>query len=56
MGCLKMEADYSPEEKLFARLVEQYPPRPLPILKALIGFIVYTAALAMLCAGLWLVF
>jgi len=31
-------------------------PEPLPIIKALIGFIVYTAAIAMLCAGLWLVF
>jgi len=31
-------------------------PEPLPIIKALIGFIVYTAAIAMLCAGLWLAF
>ena len=51
-----MEAFDTPEEKLFARLVEQYPPRPLPILKALIAFAVYAAAITGLCAGLWLVF
>ncbi len=50
------EADLSPEEKAFVRLVQQFPAKPLPILKAFIGFIVYTAAIAMLCAGLWLAF
>lgn len=51
-----MEADLTPEQKAFVRLVHQFPARPLPILKALVGFAVYTAALAMLCAGLWLAF
>ena len=50
------EADLTPEQKAFVRLVHQFPARPLPILKALIGFAVYTAAIAGLCAGLWLVF
>lgn len=50
-----MEADYSPEEKLFARVVEQWPPRPLPILKALIAFAVYTLAVAGLCLFFWMV-
>jgi len=35
---------------------QDWRPEPLPIIRALIGFIVYTAAIAMLCAGLWLAF
>ena len=35
---------------------QDWRPEPLPIIKALIGFIVYTLAIAMLCAGLWLAF
>ncbi len=31
-------------------------PEPLPIIKAFIGFVIYTLAIAMLCAGLWLAF
>ena len=50
------EADLSPEEKAFVRLVEQFPTKPLPIVKAAVGFIVYTATIGLLCLGLLLVF
>jgi hypothetical protein len=50
-----MEADYSPEEKLFARLVEQYPPRPVPVLKIVAAFAMFTASIALLCAGIWMI-
>jgi hypothetical protein len=50
-----MEAFDTPEEKLFARVVEQWPPRPLPILKAFMAFAVYTLAVAGLCLAVWMV-
>lgn len=31
-------------------------PQPLPIIKAMVGFVIYTLAIAMICAGLWLAF
>lgn len=50
------EAHLPPEEKAFLRLVEQFPTRPLPIVKAAIGFAVYTATIGLLCLGLLIVF
>jgi hypothetical protein len=47
-----MEAFDSPEEKLFARLVEQYPPRTVPVLKIAAAFAMMVAAVALACFGL----
>jgi len=49
-----MEAFDTPEQKLFARLVEQYPPRPVPVLKIAGAFLMFAATVALACVGLWM--
>ena len=50
-----MEAFDSPEEKLFARLVEQYPPRTAPVLKIVASFVMFAGAVAGVCLFFWMV-
>ena len=35
---------------------QDWRPQPLPIIKAMVGFVIYTLAIAMICAGIWLAF
>jgi hypothetical protein len=47
-----MEADLTPEQKAFVRLVHQFPARPLPVLKIAAAFAMMVAAVALACFGL----
>ena len=49
-----MESEFTPEQKLFCRLVDQYPPRPVPVLKIVAAFLMFAATVALVCVGLWM--